>query len=302
MKMNDDGETATIGAGVNLHDATMYLRKHNRGFKTTPAYGNITIGGATGTGAHGSTIKYNASLSSQMVGIRIVDGNGEIQDIFDAEDLKAFRIHLGLLGVVLSVTFHTVPIYKTLANNYITTEDILLNGQAIKMARETDQMSLYWVPEFKEVVVANWTIVDANTKGDAFTYDHVPSIYANTAAVVAKAAEAAFTLTSSTCPLANTIGRRYGLSNLSATMMLLVLQVTGFCTRFRISLSRFSLNQFRFGFQFTRRMDLLLQCQQLATTTSCSLQFVTMNRRDFWEKHAFGIKDPITSPFWIMSK
>lgn len=177
FKMNDDGVTATFGAGVNLREATTFLRKHGRGFRTTPAYGNITIGGATGTGSHGSTIKYNSSLSSQVVGVRIVDGLGNIQDISDPENLKAFKIHLGLLGIVLKVTLYTVPVYKTLANNYVVSDDILTNGKAIKMARNADQMSLYWFPEFNEVVVADWTIVDANTKGNAFTYDHVPSTY-----------------------------------------------------------------------------------------------------------------------------
>lgn len=39
--MNDDGVTATFGAGVNLRDATEFLRHHNRGLRTTPAYGKI---------------------------------------------------------------------------------------------------------------------------------------------------------------------------------------------------------------------------------------------------------------------
>lgn len=208
-KMNEDGVTATFGSGVNLHDASMFLRKYKRGFRTTPAYGNITIGGSTGTGSHGSTLKYNASLSSQMVGIRIVDGLGDIQDICDPEELHAFRLHLGLLGIVLTVTFYTVPLYKTQANNYFVSEEILLNGTAIKMANEADQMALYWFPEFGQVVVANWTIVDVNTKGEAYTNDHAPSIYREVSFVVATAAEAAHTLTTSTCTLASTIGTNY---------------------------------------------------------------------------------------------
>lgn len=96
-QMNADG-TATFGAGVSLRACTEFLRKNGRGLKTTPAFGNITLGGAIGTGAHGSTIKYNASISSQAVSVRIVDGLGQIQDISNPEDLNALRIHLGLLG------------------------------------------------------------------------------------------------------------------------------------------------------------------------------------------------------------
>lgn len=99
-KMNSDN-TATVGAGSNLRDTTLFLRLHGRALRTTPAFGNITIGGAIGTGAHGSTIKYHSSISDQVASVKIVNGKGEIQVIKDREDLKAFRIHLGLLGEVL---------------------------------------------------------------------------------------------------------------------------------------------------------------------------------------------------------
>lgn len=98
FRMNDDGETATFGAGVNLRDATTFLRSHGRGLRTTPAYGNITLGGAIGTGSHGSTIRYNASISSQVVGLTVVDGLGRVLKITNSRDLRAFRLNLGLLG------------------------------------------------------------------------------------------------------------------------------------------------------------------------------------------------------------
>lgn len=98
FQMNADGVTATFGAGVSLRACTEFLRQRGRALKTTPAYGNITIAGAIGTGAHGSTIKYRASISAQVVGVRIVDGMGNIQDISNQNDLNALRVHLGLLG------------------------------------------------------------------------------------------------------------------------------------------------------------------------------------------------------------
>lgn len=48
--------------------------------------------------AHGSTIRYNASISSQVAKLTIVNGDGDIQEINDPEELKAFKMHLGLLG------------------------------------------------------------------------------------------------------------------------------------------------------------------------------------------------------------
>lgn len=108
----------------------------------------------------------------------------------------------------MKVTLDTVPLYKTLASNYVTSDDILTNGKAIKMAQNTDQISLYWFPAWNEVVVANWTIIDVNTLGNSFTYDHVPSIYEGVALIAATVKESAFSLTASTCALANSVGTK----------------------------------------------------------------------------------------------
>lgn len=96
-KMNADN-TATFGAGLNLREVTSFLRIYKRGLRTIPAYGNITIGGAVGTSAHGSSIKYNSSISAQVNKVKIVNGKGDIQEITDPSDLRAFKLHLGLLG------------------------------------------------------------------------------------------------------------------------------------------------------------------------------------------------------------
>lgn len=106
----------------------------------------------------------------------------------------------------MKVTLATVPLYKTRAYNYVVSDEILTNGVAIKYAKATDQLAFYWFPALEEVVVANWTIVDVNTAGNAWTNDHVPSTYENFAKIAAVAKEASFRLTTSTCALANSVG------------------------------------------------------------------------------------------------
>lgn len=101
---------------------------------------------------------------------------------------------------------NTVELYKTHAHNYVVCDDILTNGQAVHIAKSTDQVALYWFPAFKEVVVANWTIVDVNTPGTDYTNDHTPSVYNNFALVTSLAKEIALSLTESTCAVANTLG------------------------------------------------------------------------------------------------
>lgn len=204
-QLNEDG-TATFGAGVTLHDATEFLRNNGRAFRTTPAFGNITMAGAIGTGAHGSSIKYTSSISSQVVGVTVVDGLGNVQNVTNESDLHAFRIHLGLLGIVVRITLTTHPLYKTLAHNYIVSDSVLINGTAQQWALEADQMSLYWFPSMNQVVVANWTIVDPNTTGNAYTFDHVPSTYDNFNILGSQVFEESAVLTQNRCSAVRQLG------------------------------------------------------------------------------------------------
>ena len=173
MRLNPDN-TADVGAGVNIRDFTDFLMTKGRALQGLPGFGNITVGGAVGTGAHGSSIKYTSTISEDVIGLQFVDGLGKVRTINKEEDLLAFRVHLGLLGIILRIKFKTVPLFKVRAHNYVIGDEILTNGIATQLAFETDQISLYWFPSLKKVVVANWTIVDVNTPGNAETNDHVP--------------------------------------------------------------------------------------------------------------------------------
>lgn len=97
IKMNDD-KTATFGAGVTLQEAGDFLLQHERALRVLPAYGNLTLVGAIGTGAHGSSIKFHSSISAQVAKMTIVNGLGQVVVISSREDLSSFKVHLGLLG------------------------------------------------------------------------------------------------------------------------------------------------------------------------------------------------------------
>jgi L-gulonolactone oxidase len=132
--------------------------------------GGITIGGAIGTGAHGSTLKHPSSLSDQVLSLLIVDGSGEIRNISDPIELQAFRLHLGLCGIVISITFKTVPLYKLYGVSSLEPESILTDGTASNLADSHDFVELFWFPNQKKVVVVrgNYTY-DISVKGNAYT-------------------------------------------------------------------------------------------------------------------------------------
>lgn len=218
-------KTATCGPGVNLFDLGEFLRKNDRALATLPVYGNITLGGAILTGEQGNSLKHDATISSQVVSITIINSKGEIQVVSRPEELNVFSVSLGLLGkltqyncmhsyflsknylgIVVDVTLRTVKLYKVRVHNYKVNDNVLCNGEAIKWAKETDELLLYWYPQSEEVVVSNKTIVSADTPGNARSNDNLSTIYANFARIFAKAKEIAFSLTSNTCAKANVVG------------------------------------------------------------------------------------------------
>lgn len=66
-----------------------------------------TVGGALAVGMHGSGAAL-ASLSDAVVGLRVVDGRGQVRDV-PAADLDAARTSLGALGVILDTELAVAP-------------------------------------------------------------------------------------------------------------------------------------------------------------------------------------------------
>lgn len=107
----------------------------------------------------------------------------------------------------MDITFYTVPLYKIHAHNYVTSDEVLTNGDVLKWAKTADQITIHWFPSFNEVVVANLTFVPETTPGRAWTHAIVPSSYDNFNLIATIAKEIAMDLTSSECAAASTLGK-----------------------------------------------------------------------------------------------
>ncbi len=107
---------------------------------------------------------------------------------------------------MVDITVDTVPLYKVRARNYVTSDDILTNGEAVKWAKSTDQITFHWFPAFNEVIVANLTFVSVDNYGTARTNAIVPSTYDSFNLLATTVKEIAMGLTSSECAAASTLG------------------------------------------------------------------------------------------------
>jgi FAD/FMN-containing dehydrogenase len=105
---------AAIRAGTKIHDlgrplADVGLSLENQGDVDVQA-----IAGAVSTGTHG-TGPALGSISTQVVGLRIVTAEGDVMDCSpetDSEIFRAAQVSLGSLGVITSVRLRLLPLYR----------------------------------------------------------------------------------------------------------------------------------------------------------------------------------------------
>ena len=105
-----DGNEVTVEAGITLHDLGEELRSRGLAMENQGDVDPQTVAGAISTATHGTGAGYG-NLPSQVVGVRLVDGTGEVHDLREGDELRAARVSLGALGAISAVTLRCVPAF-----------------------------------------------------------------------------------------------------------------------------------------------------------------------------------------------
>jgi L-gulono-1,4-lactone dehydrogenase len=139
--------TATIAAGTTLADASVELAAHGRAFENLGDIAVQTVAGATATGTHGTGARFG-NLSSTVVGLRLVAGDGRLVDIDGDREpglLRAAQVHLGALGVVTEVRVRTVPAFTLEAHEAVLPVDEILTDLD-GFVDGHDHAEFFWFP------------------------------------------------------------------------------------------------------------------------------------------------------------
>ena len=105
-----DGNEVTVEAGITLHDLGEELLGRGLAMENQGDVDPQTVAGAISTATHGTGGRFG-NLSSQVVGIRLVDGTGEVRELREGHELRAARVSLGALGAIAAVTLRCVPAF-----------------------------------------------------------------------------------------------------------------------------------------------------------------------------------------------
>jgi L-gulono-1,4-lactone dehydrogenase len=106
-----DGNEVTVEAGITLHDLGEELRASGLAMENQGDVDPQTLAGAIATATHGTGGSFG-NLPSQVAGIRLVDGAGELRELREGEELRAARVSLGALGAIAAVTLRCVPAFS----------------------------------------------------------------------------------------------------------------------------------------------------------------------------------------------
>src|SRR3954469_19515539 len=105
-----DGDVARVQGGMTLHALGPALAARGLALENQGDIDAQTVAGALATGTHGTGERYR-NLSANVVGMRLVDGRGNVVELTDPEDLRAARVSVGALGVVTEVAIRCVPLF-----------------------------------------------------------------------------------------------------------------------------------------------------------------------------------------------
>lgn len=144
-------------AGNSTVENSLFYQLDQAGL-AIPDMGGIshqTVGGFIATGSSGGSVAH--AFDAQILGLRIIDGNGVVHDVSESERPDLFHaagVSMGLLGVISAVTLQCVDRFDILGREAISTVeacDIDLFGPGIdsleRFLTQTEYARLIWWPQ-----------------------------------------------------------------------------------------------------------------------------------------------------------
>jgi FAD/FMN-containing dehydrogenase len=146
IEIDADEQTATILGGTRIHQIGAPLFEAGLAVANQGDIDVQAIAGAIGTGTHGTGRRFG-SFSSTLIACQIVTATGELLTIdeSDMETLRAARVSLGTLGVMVSVTLQLVPAYKLRRRSWPVTWDEAV-AQWPEIEANARNAEFWWIP------------------------------------------------------------------------------------------------------------------------------------------------------------
>lgn len=151
--------TVTVQAGITLSRLCDELDGRGLALENMGDINYQSIAGATSTATHGTGTNFG-NISSRIVGLRLVTGDGSVIDCSadeNADVFEAARVGIGALGVLSTVTLQCVPAFRLHAIERLLPVDEVLDDFDGFMD-SADHVEFYWVPRTR------WALTKQNER------------------------------------------------------------------------------------------------------------------------------------------
>jgi FAD-linked oxidoreductase len=149
----------TVQSGIRLHTLNRALDALDMALPNLGDIAYQSISGATATATHGTGARLG-NLATGIVGLRLVDGRGEVRELnaeSDPEGFRAAQVSVGALGIVSQVTLQCVPAFHLLAREGAERVDALLENLDAEVDGH-DHFEFFWVPH------TGWALTKRNDR------------------------------------------------------------------------------------------------------------------------------------------
>jgi FAD/FMN-containing dehydrogenase len=139
------GMRVKVEAGYRLKHLIPRLRDDNLGLRNIGSITEQSIAGAISTGTHGTGLTFG-SIGTQIIGVRLVSGTGDIVTITDQEPdrLNAARLNLGALGIITQMTIQCVADYDLECATYFCKFDSIVDKMET-LAQTNTRVKFWWL-------------------------------------------------------------------------------------------------------------------------------------------------------------
>lgn len=163
LKSVDAGQRiATFAAATPLWAVGPALQSHGLALANMGDIDRQTLGGAVGTGTHG-TGRTLGSLSAQVAGFRMILANGDVLRCSAAENPEIFaagRVSMGTLGVMTEISMHALPAYKLIEKNFVLPVSELFEKLDVLVSGNR-HFEFFWFPYAETTVCKSLNLSEA---------------------------------------------------------------------------------------------------------------------------------------------
>lgn len=162
LEVDQERQTVKVEPGINVWEMTEAAAKEGLTFPTMTIVPWITAGGAIAAGCHGTGRDWK-TVSDLVVAVEMVLADGSVRTITQddpADLLNAVRLSLGCLGMIYSITFQCVPMFRLHAVDEVRDlADTLDRLEEIVAAN--DYVEILWMPYTDIAWIKRWNKTEA---------------------------------------------------------------------------------------------------------------------------------------------